>query len=384
MDFFDYLTLMNHSRSDQWAAFKQKEPVQSTKKLIAYYLPQFHPFSENDSNWGQGFTEWRNVARGQPLFEGHIQPHHPADLGFYDLRSPDVLREQAKLARNYGISGLSFYYYWFDSKIFMDTPIENLYNNPDIDIEYCVFWANENWTRSWDGLENEVLLRQNHSPEDDIRFIAQVSRYFSDPRYIRYNNKPLLMVYRIGLLPNARETSDRWRNWCEKNGVEVPYLVAGQAMGSYAPPEDGGFDAAVEFPPHPGTACDRSHLQSLQNLSRFTQQREINVIDYHSAVKAWSHRNPFNYKHFKCCFPSWDNSPRRINSCSSIFAWSNPDLYSQWLSNCLNIADEGDFVFINAWNEWTEGAYLEPDLFWGHAYLEATWKALAASSSVKE
>jgi O-antigen biosynthesis protein len=384
MDYFDYLMLMNHSKSDGWAAFEKKEPIVSTKKLVAFYLPQFHPIPENNLNWGAGFTEWRNVTRALPLFEGHIQPRHPADLGFYDLQSVDVLRTQAELARNYGVDGFAFYYYWFDSKVLLEAPLENLFKNPDIDMSYCVFWANENWTKSWDGLEKEILVRQNHSAEDDIRFIAHVSKYFSDPRYIRYRGSPILLMYRPQLLPDARKTAERWRSWCQTNGVAIPYLISAQALGAHQDPAENGFDASIEFPPHQGSACDAKKLQRPSVLKRFSSRTDFGVVEYQSAVNAWSHRNPCDYKLFKCAFPNWDNTPRRVNSHATIFGWSTPDLYRQWLVNCLAIADEEDFVFINAWNEWAEGAFLEPDLFWGHAYLAATWEALAANSGGRE
>ena len=381
MDYYEYLMLMNHSKSSEWVAYEKKETLASKQKLVAYYLPQFHAIPENDQNWGKGFTEWRNVTRALPLFEGHIQPRHPAELGFYDLKSVEVLRQQAALAKNYGVEGFAMYYYWFDSKILLDTPIENLYKNRDIDMGYCVFWANENWTKSWDGLDSDVLLRQNHSPEDDIRFIAQISKYFEDPRYIRYRGKPLLMMYRPQLLPDSRETTDRWRSWCEKNGFEVPYLVSAQAFNYHQDPAEIGFDASCEFPPHWSSAFNAHELKFARDLKGFTARTDLRVMEYKAAVQAWSHENPHNYKLFKCVFPSWDNSPRRVNSEALLYAWSSPELYREWLSYCLSVSGEDDFVFINAWNEWAEGAILEPDLFWGHAYLDATYSALSLSQA---
>lgn len=374
-DLFQHLWGMGHSRSEMWRAYEEKPPCNDGKRVIAYYLPQFHTIPENDANWGKGFTEWRNVARALPLFEGHYQPRQPADLGFYDLNNPTIMAQQAQLAKNYGVNGWAFYHYWFDSKKLLDMPIEQLYRRPEVDIDYCVFWANENWTRSWDGLQSNVLLQQKHSPEDDIAFISSVAKYFEDPRYIRHEGRPVLMMYRPMLLPNALATTERWRNWCIQHGLGNPYLIATEAYG-LAQPSAYGFDAAAEFPPHRGKACDASLFRSPDIGRRFGPERDIQCIDYESAVNAWSQPAPAGAeKLFKCVFPMWDNSSRRVSSTPSVFQGCTPELYEKWLRYCLNHAQAGDFVFVNAWNEWAEGAYLEPDLHLGHAYLEATWRA---------
>lgn len=376
---FQHLMAMGHQRSPHWQAFEEKPPLTSDKKVIAYYLPQFHTITENDENWGRGFTEWRNVSRALPLFQGHYQPRHPADLGFYDLNNPMVIAQQAQLARNYGLGGWAFYYYWFDSKKLLDMPIERLYQQRDINMPYCVFWANENWTRSWDGMQSNVLLSQKHSAEDDIAFVGAISKYFEDPRYIRFEGRPVLMMYRPQLLPNAQATTERWRNWCIQHGFGNPYLITTEAYGMERSSQH-GFDAAAEFPPHRGSACDASQFRAPARLQYFGPQRDIQCIDYESAVAAWSRSPPAGSdKLFKCVFPMWDNSSRRVNSIPTVFQGSNPAHYERWLRYCLEQANPGDFVFVNAWNEWAEGAYLEPDLYFGHAYLEATWRAMKAA-----
>lgn len=376
---FSHLSHMAHGRSPDWRPYEKKPAVAMDKRVIAYYLPQFHTIEENDENWGKGFTEWRNVARALPLFEGHYQPRHPGDLGFYDLNNEHVIEQQAMLARNYGVNGWAFYYYWFDSKKLLDMPIERLYKRKDIEIDYCVFWANENWTRSWDGMQSDVLLSQKHSPEDDIAFIATVSKYFEDPRYIRYEGRPVLMMYRPQLLPDALATTERWRNWCVAHGFGNPYLIATEAYGLDGPAQY-GFDAAAEFPPHRGSACDPSQFRAPAKLQHYGPSRQIQCIDYASAVTAWSRRPPAGPdKLFKCVFPMWDNSSRRVSSIPTVFQGASPALYEQWLAYCLRQAEAGDFVFVNAWNEWAEGAYLEPDLHMGYAYLEATWQAIQSA-----
>ena len=349
-------------------------------RLIAYYLPQYHAIPENDAWWGKGFTEWTNVSKAIPRFSGHYQPHLPGELGFYDLRLPQVLRRQAELARQYGIRGFCFHHYWFAGKTLLEAPIRSLLDHPDIDLPFCVNWANENWSRRWDGLENEVLMRQAHSPEDDIAFIASLEPMFRDRRYIRIDGRPLLMIYRPGLLPNAGKTVQRWRSHLRAAGLGDPYIVMAQAFGD-SDPRTYGMDAAVGFPPH-HAGWDATRIEA--TLERFDPNYLGSVVAYDAMVQTALRNTPADYRVFPGVCPNWDNEARKPGR-GFCFLGSTPRKYGKWLlAACRNAlaAERGDerIVFINAWNEWAEGAHLEPDRHFGYAYLAETARALNALS----
>ena len=347
-------------------------------KLVAFYLPQFHPIPENDAWWGKGFTEWTNVTRAHPRFDGHYQPHLPSDLGFYDLRLPEVQERQVELAKLYGVGAFCFYFYWFAGKRLLETPIQQFAQNPNIDFPFCLCWANENWSRRWDGLESEVLIGQEHSAEDDIAFITHVSQYLTHCNNIRVDGKPLLVIYRPKLLPDPKATAERWRNWCRLNGVGEIYLGYMQSF-EIADPADYGFDAAIEFPPN-NTAPPIITDQMEAVDPKFSGI----VYDYRVyPERSNSYAKP-GYTLFRGVFPSWDNEARRQRR-GSVWAHSTPTRYRTWLENAardtisrFSKRDER-LVFVNAWNEWAEGAHLEPDQRYGYAWLQATRDALEAS-----
>jgi lipopolysaccharide biosynthesis protein len=342
-------------------------------KLIAFYLPQFHPVKENDEWWGKGFTEWTNVSKAVPQFIGHYQPHLPDQLGFYDLRLKSVQLQQIELAKQYGIYGFCYHHYWFDKKRILDTPLDNVLKNPELDLPFCINWANENWTRRWDGLEQDVLLAQRHSAEDDIAFITDAARYMRDKRYIRIDGRPLLMLYRPGLLPDVRATAQRWREWCRENAVGEIYLVATHAF-EHVNPADIGFDAAVEYSPN--TYPMLSITEQIATAGKIVNPDYRGIIfDYNQAADYGENCPPSRYKKFRCLFPGWDNESRRPGR-GITYIHSSPLRFHRWLSCLLrytqqNFKKSEQLVFINAWNEWAEGAHLEPDRKYGFGYLEA-------------
>lgn len=347
---------------------------------IAFYLPQYHPIPENDKWWGEGFTEWTNVRKAVPRFPGHFQPHAPGKLGYYDLRSPDARQAQADLAREYGIHGFCYYHYWFNGKRLLETPFNEALRSGKPDFPFCLCWANENWTRRWDGEEREVLMAQDYSHEDDLEHIESLIPAFRDERYIRVNGKPLFLVYKTNLLPDPKKTTEIWREAARKAGIGELYLVRVENwfLGYDPQPEEIGFDAAAEFAPHWGSLGP----EVPEKIALYDEFRGSNprIYDYDNIMLKMLARQKPDYKMFRGVFPSWDNSPRRKNE-PIIFLNSSPEKYAFWLSQIArytmeNFAGDERLVFINAWNEWGEGCHLEPDERYGLSHLEATRLAL--------
>ena len=369
-------------------------PNSPSLRTLAFYLPQYHPIAENDEWWGAGFTEWRNVVQAKPLFKGHYQPHLPADLGFYDLRVPETREAQADLARAYGITGFCYYHYWFNGRRLLSRPFEEVFYSGRPQFPFCLCWANESWTRKWDGLEHEVLLAQQYSLDDDRAHMEHLLPILADERYVKIHGRPLLLLYRTANLPDPARTADVWRKVCLKAGLPDPYLAEVESLGHEVDPRDIGFDAAVEFAPDwkslpPAirhreqwdlTARLSHQLQKARLMSRaYTQHRIYSYADLSRRMQA---KPPVSYTRFRCVTPGWDNSARRQRG-ANIFHGSTPDLYEQWLEAMVadtlrNRQPEECILFLNAWNEWAEGNHLEPDRRWGRAYLEATSRVLQA------
>jgi glycosyltransferase involved in cell wall biosynthesis len=361
--------------TNDYIPLDRSTPVETRIKLIAFYLPQFHPIPENDAWWGKGFTEWTSVTRAKPQFRGHYQPHLPGELGFYDLRVPEVQRRQIELAKLHGIHGFCYYHYWFHGKKLLQRPLDQFLASPQLDFPFCICWANENWTRRWDGHDDEWLVTQQHSPADDLDFIRSIELALRDPRYIRVGDRPLLLIYRPTLFPDAAATAERWRIYCREVGIGELFLMSTHAFDRHDPRQL-GFDAALEFVPN-----------NLPTLPITGEMAERNpdfhgvVLDYRHLVEMTLERQPTDgYPLFRSVMPMWDNEPRRSNQ-GTVFAHSTPDLYREWLeATCRwterHVGLDKPFVFVNAWNEWAEGAHLEPDRRHGYAYLSATAQAL--------
>jgi len=374
------------STSRDEAGRRLAESATDSTRLIAFYLPQYHPIPENDEWWGEGFTEWRNVAKAEPLFSGHYQPHVPADLGYYDLREEKIQIDQAELAKKYGIEGFCYYHYWFQGQRLLERPLEEVLKSGKPDFPFCLCWANESWTRRWDGKDRHILMKQEYSEEDDRRHIQTLLPIFKDKRYIRVNGKPLFLVYRAENIPNPARTAEIWREEAHKAGVGEIYLCLVESFAKQDPNKI-NFDAAAEFAPdwwnkgpqlkpdpkqfsHArdslAKVCNNNWVHSYQHLADTMMDKEVPA-----------------YKWFRCVTPSWDNWAR-MHEGANIFLGSTPEKYKEWLSAAIDnttsrfVGDER-IVFINAWNEWAEGNHLEPDQRFGHGYLEATQRALDES-----
>jgi hypothetical protein len=344
-------------------------------KLLAFYLPQFHAIPENDRWWGPGFSEWRNVARGIPRFPGHYQPRLPRDLGFYDLRNIETIRRQVELAGQAGVHGFAFYYYSFNGRRLLESPLEAFLGDPTIQFPFCAAWANENWTRRWDGLDEEILIRQDYDPADDEKLIDDLQRHFDDSRYIRIQGRPLLLVYRFDVVPDAPATVGRWlERWRERHD-EDPLIFMVQSFDD--DPRGYGADGAIEFPPQRVASWDNSINPQLHF---FDPSFSGHVLEYERVARDAISRPVPPYPLVRGVCPSWDNDARRQGG-GTVLHGSRPAGYERWLSAAIDAAAENPvlgerMVFLNAWNEWAEGAYLEPDLHYGAAYLNATARAV--------
>jgi GT2 family glycosyltransferase len=350
-------------------------------RVLAFYLPQFHPTPENDLWWGAGFTEWTNVVKARPSYAGHYQPHLPADLGFYDLRLPEALTRQALLARRYGIEGFCVYYYNLGGRRVLSRPVQTVLANPAIPFRWCLCWANENWTRNWDGGEREILLEQSYDAATLASVIADAVAQAADPRYIRVNRRPLFLVYRPLLLPDAPAFAQQCRaafaaaGW---PGVQLVYVESMEAVDRAVSPADLGFDACVEFPPHGrGVPAASSATIVKEGWSGYR-------YDYPETVLAFLQRESVPYPRYPAVFPNWDNTPRQPLRGAS-FDGVSPEVFRVYAEEKIEevrqfLMGEERLLFVNAWNEWAEGTHLEPDRQHGHRWLEALRDALAAKA----
>ena len=361
-------------------------------RALAFHLPQFHPTPENDEWWGTGFTEWTNVAKAVPAFPGHYQPHLPTDLGYYDLRLPDARQAQADLARAHGISGFLYYHYWFTGRRILNRPVDDILASGKPDFPFCLCWANENWTRTWDGGSNQILMEQQYSDADDEAHIRHLLPFLADSRYVRVGGKPFLLIYRTELLPNPARTADIWRSVALREGVGELFLARVESLAQDKDPRAIGFDAAVEFAPDwravPRDPTGLWH-RARRKLGLIPRGRIDNkVLEYDDLASRMLTKPAPAYTRYRCVTPGWDNSARRKPG-ATMFINNTPEVYGRWLetiaaeeSRSARPADQ-KLVFINAWNEWAEGNHLEPDRRWGRAFLEATLAALNRAAQTK-
>ncbi|WP_181013892.1 glycoside hydrolase family 99-like domain-containing protein [Agrobacterium rosae] len=350
------------------------ETLNHPVKVISFYLPQFHPIQENDDWWGKGFTEWRNVAKAKPQMYNHRHPRITSELGYYDLRRVESMHEQAALATEYAIGGFCFYTYWFEGKRLLEQPLD-LWLAKGPDFPFCICWANENWSRRWDGSESEILISQEYDEGFEERFIIDMLPYLKDNRYICVDGAPVLAIYRVSEFPDPVASAARFRSAARTHGIPNIHLTMIQSFG-LLDPRPYGFDAAVEFsPPHVGRL-----LLEKQRVGGISPDFEGYLEDYVGVANNSINALPTDYVRYRGCFPMWDNTARRGNK-GHVFINDSPKAYAHWLRFLVNEAmlrkDQNEpLVFINAWNEWAEGAYLEPDDHSGRDLLEVTRAAI--------
>lgn len=346
-------------------------------QIIAFYLPQFHETEDNNQWWGKGFTEWTNVKTGKPLYKNHYQPKVPLNSYYYDLSNSEIMKEQAKLAKKYGVDGFCFYHYWFCGKKMLYVPLENLLNNLDINIPFCLSWANETWSKRWDGDEKTILIKQEYGGKDEWESHLQyLLKFFSDKRYICVDGKPVLLIYRAFDILNCREMVVYWECRLKEEGFNGIYIVE-TLNGMQTKSCVDNSDALVEFEPMYTIRSDMGvAVRAYRYLLNHMKLYRLGFRDYINYEKVWKRiidrKRAQRKKIFYGGFPAWDNVARR-GKAGLVVRGSEPEKFKKYLKKLYEASCKSDneFLFINAWNEWGEGAYLEADEKNGFGYLEA-------------
>lgn len=346
-----------------------------TARLIAFYLPQFHPIPENDAWWGKGFTEWTNTAKAKPLYRGHYQPHIPADLGFYDLRVPETRQAQADMAHSYGIDGFCYYHYWFGGRRILERPFQEVLSSGKPDFPFCLCWANETWTGIWHGAPNRILIEQTYPGDHDHQMhFETLLPAFTDPRYIRIDGKPLFIIYKPEKIPDPKATLNLWQAMAVKAGMPGLYVAATSALGHWNPTEH-GFDAKIDMP----LVNARQWISRRDPIAWLKQRIALlrghpTIHAYRAITEEYLSRPRQPYTNLPCLIHAWDNTPRSAAN-GVVIEGASPDAFRDALVSAMSrVADlpqDQQLVFLKSWNEWAEGNHLEPDLVNGLAYLEA-------------
>lgn len=382
LEYVKYIENQVLKESDEFVAFDENAFCRKNDdtKTIAWYLPQFHQIEINNKFHGQGFTEWTNTTRAMPLFTGHYQPHIPYDVGYYDLLNLDTFKRQIYLAKQYGIYGFCMHYYWFSGKRIMEKPLELLLEHKELDMPFCFNWATENWTSLWDAGNNSIMYEQKFSVQETEGFMEDILPYMKDSRYIKIDEKPVLVLYRVNqfLQRDVIEVISSFRKKAKQAGFPDLYIMISNAGGFMDDVTAWGADAIVEFPPH-----YVSHMTSYYVPSGYVNPHfSGRILDATGFVEQkkymFSHQNK---KYFRSALASWDNTARKALSGACIMCGLTPQTFKQWLKDIIAESkkihsDSENIVFLNSWNEWAEGSHLEPDMKYGYAWLQACKEAL--------
>ena len=354
-------------------------------RVIAFYLPQYHPIPENDKYWGKGFTEWTNVAKAKPLFRGHYQPHIPADLGFYDLRLPEVREAQADLARDAGIEGFCYYHYWFgNGKMLLQKPFEEVLKSGKPDFPFCLCWANHDWsTKTWVkgnmAVNNPMIAKQEYLGEkDDIKHFEYCLPAFKDDRYIQIENKPVFVIYDPLNFSNVKEFMDRWNSLAKENGLDGIYFIGTTTgrLSSYKSIIQLGFNGVCHNNrwEAEAKATGSRLVRRMKSLFGWYLGWSLMKYDYNKVVRYYNTPENKIENCYPVITPGFDRTPRAGRR-AGIYVNSTPENFLRHVKEIYESVKGKDedhrVIFLNAWNEWGEGNYMEPDLKWGHGYLDA-------------
>lgn len=354
-------------------------------RIWALNLPQFYETSENNEWWGKGFTEWTNVKKAKPLYEGHYQPVEPLNGNYYDLSKVENIRWQADLARKYDVEAFVYFHYWYCGRHLLEKPCEILLNNPDIDINYCFCWANHTWTRAWDGKNHEILVRQEYGDKNEWEeHINYLLPFFKDKRYEKIDNKPVLFIYKASDFKRNEERFNYWERRLIEEGFSGIYIV--EYINTFNTGPALMCSQAV-FEDEPNYVC-RFDI-SIFNKAKRVLCKKMKITDYQNYDALWKlilkRKRTYDGKHIiQGAFPCWDNSPRKGKN-SRVIKGSTPQKFEKYLNKLVNTKrnDSSDILVLNAWNEWGEGAILEPTEQYGYGYLEALKNAVNHAEDIK-
>jgi len=383
--------------------------LEQAVRLVALYFPQLHAIPENDAWWGKGFTDWVNVRKARPQFRGHYQPRVPLGANYYDQSHKSTIEAQVALARSYGLHGFCHYHYWFEGKQLLQTPTNIVLDSKDIDFPICLAWANETWSRRWDGLDHHILQEQTHRPDPAMwkRHFEYLFRAWSDDRAIKVDGKPLFLVYRPHRIEQIDRMFDLWREEAHRRGLGALCLVAMKQYEFPVPEVLRHFDAVMHFQPFEAQnspdyfvprlpaprlmAPLRALPKSVKVVLRPIRDLLRSKLTFYDYEDVWPQilkvERDAGLPTFPGAFVDWDNTPRYVKR-ARIFRGASPERFAHWFRQLVEVTarrpETERLIFINAWNEWAEGAYLEPDEIHGYRYLEAVRDALASGEGVEQ
>ena len=376
-------------------------------KIIAFYLPQYHEIPENNEWWGKGFTEWTTMKKAKPLYEGHYQPRIPMDGNYYNLLDPKVMEWQCKIAKDYGLYGFCFYHYWFDGHLLLQKPVEQYLKDEKCELPFCICWANEHWTRAWESKKNQVLIAQRYGGEKEwIEHFEYLKPFLCDPRYIHIDGKPLVIIYRPELIDCLEKMLKCWQKLAINCGIgELSFAYQYVNYDLDESKDKSLFDYAIEYQPvyattYMGMDVARNKTISKNKTKLFFEKKFHVILDFNSIKHlfrkgpkktsydlTWKYilnHKPKDMKHLPGAFVDWDNTPRKGEN-GTVFTGATPEKFREYMKKMIIRAKteyKKDYIFMFAWNEWSEGGYLEPDEKYGYDYLKSIKRALVETNEL--